>query len=167
MKMLEDIYKQNPDRAWAIIRYLMFRSKILEETSLTKGQMGVVIMFCSYSRFAGKPKFEQLADEQVEYVLHIPDGMPVGLDGLCGIGWGITYLFKHGFVTGNPDELLMPLDALLANNETLTEQEQHDVNTYHSYRQGDNKSEDEILNQIWSYWNHDYTKNHTSDMGQP
>ena len=167
MNMLEDIYKKDPFKAWDIIRYLMFRSKILEDISLTKGQLGAVILFCEYSRFACKPKFEQLADEQMEYVLHIPDSMPVGLDGLCGIGWGITYLFKHQFVTGNPDELLMPLDTLLSNKEPLTEKERHDISLYHGYRQGDNKSEDEILNQIWSYWNHEYTQNHTSNMGQP
>ena len=61
----------------------------------------------------------------------------------------------------------MPLDTLLANKKTPTEQNQHEIYTYHGYRQGDNKSEDVILNQIWSYWNHEYTKNHTSDMGQP
>jgi len=51
----------------------------------------------------------------VEYVLHIPKEMPLGMDGLCGIGWGITYLYRHEYEQGSLDELLKPLDGLFEN----------------------------------------------------
>lgn len=165
--MIEDIFGLNRDWTWTIIRYLMFRSKILEDTTLIKGQMGVVIMFCSYSRFANKPKFEQLADELMEYVLHIPKEMPLGMDGLCGIGWGITYLYRHEYEQGSPDELLKPLDELITSRGEYKSQEENDIRTYFNYRSGNDESEKVIINQIWNYWNYEYTKNHTSDMGQP
>lgn len=32
-------------------------------------------------------------------------------EGLCGIGWGLEYLFQHGFTEGYLDEILEDIDA--------------------------------------------------------
>lgn len=87
---MHKLFAQNLALTWETIRFLLFRSKALSDVTLFKGQLGVAIIFYEYSRYTNDPLFKQLADEQIEIALTVPKDMPIGLEGLCGIGLGFT-----------------------------------------------------------------------------
>ena len=150
---MDELFYRDSALTWETIRFLLFRSKALTDVTLFKGQLGIAIIFYEYSRNVQDPLFERLADEQIEPVLTIPDNLSVGMDGLCGIGWGITYLFRHGFVEGDLDEILLAVDAEIDAHETLTADGMKDVCDYRHYRQESDLNMEKIfLTRLWTYW---------------
>lgn len=150
---MDELFYRDSALTWETIRFLLFRSKALTDVTLFRGQLGIAIIFYEYSRYIHDPLFELLADEQIEPVLTIPDNLSVGMDGLCGIGWGITYLFRHGFVEGDLDEILLAVDAEIDAHEILTADGMKDVCDYRHYRQESDLNMEKIfLTRLWTYW---------------
>ena len=93
---------------------------------LKDGKMKAIIFFFHYSRLTNdehyKTNAEQLLDELCESIAF---NMSLSFaDGLCGIGWGISYLLQQGFIEGNADEILSEIDSCIIREiflETITD----------------------------------------------
>lgn len=176
-----NIFEQNSNILDAVIRFALFQSELLETSGLFGGKIGAAILFYEYSRYTSNILYEKLADELMEQSLAIPPNLSVKLsDGLSGIAWGITYLFKRGFVCGDIDEVLFNIDESLLKHPILCEDKVADLLSYvnirvdyltasnmlnssfterfrdviYSLRKSGYicKSEQDVLKAIWKYW---------------
>ncbi len=70
------------------------------DMGLFYGKMGRCLFFFDYSRVTELRAFEEMAGELLDEVVEsVRLGMPVGLSfGWAGIGWGVEYLVRRGFV---------------------------------------------------------------------
>lgn len=70
------------------------------DMGLFYGKMGRCLFFFDYSRVTELRAFEEMAGELLDEVVEsVRLGMPVGLSfGWAGIGWGVEYLVRYGFV---------------------------------------------------------------------
>ena len=81
--------------------------------SLFHGKMGLSIFFYHLSKLESNPEYQSIADQLLDQILlHdlSPDHSIDVEDGLAGVGLGVTYLIKNGFVEGNLNELLEVID---------------------------------------------------------
>lgn len=91
---------------------------LMEETKITdiglfEGRMGMIIFLFHYSRFANNYElYRSKAEKSLENLLsNIKPDIHYGLSsGVCGIGWGIEYLYRQGFVEGDTNEILEEFD---------------------------------------------------------
>ena len=121
-----------------LLRYGVLKTEALEHTGLYNGKLGMTILFYEYSRYSGDALYEQFADEILESIMELPDDLSLDLsDGLCGIGWGITYLLRERFITGEIKDVL-----LMFRKEYIGEDAQRDL-PYSPYR------ESYIQKKIW------------------
>lgn len=82
----------------------------------------MTILFYEYSRYSGDALYEQFADEILESIMELPDDLSLDLsDGLCGIGWGITYLLRERFITGEIKDVLSDIDIKIQETEILND----------------------------------------------
>lgn len=96
-----------------LLRYGVLKTEALEHTGLYNGKLGMTILFYEYSRYSGDALYEQFADEILESIMELPDDLSLDLsDGLCGIGWGITYLLRERFITGGQVQQALDLAVL-------------------------------------------------------
>ena len=80
---------------------------------LFHGKMGLAIYFYHLSKIESKPEHQALADRLLDQILlhDLSKNHSIDMeDGLTGVGLGITYLIKSGFVDGNINELLDVID---------------------------------------------------------
>ena len=93
----------------------------------------MTILFYEYSRYSGDALYEQFADEILESIMELPDDLSLDLsDGLCGIGWGITYLLRERFITGEIKDVLSDIDIKIQETEILNDDTLKDYHTYKS-----------------------------------
>lgn len=101
-----------------LLRYGVLKTEALEHPGLYNGKLGMTILFYEYSRYSGDALYEQFADEILESIMELPDDLSLDLsDGLCGIGWGITYLLRERFITGEIKDVLSDIDTRNRNFE--------------------------------------------------
>lgn len=95
-----------------IADYQILKSGFSSDFSLFSGKMGIALFFYLYSRYTDNCWYEDFAGELLDDVCcSLYTSLPVTFaDGLCGIGWGIEYLKKQGFIEGNTDEILVDID---------------------------------------------------------
>jgi len=81
--------------------------------SLFHGKMGLSIYFYQLSKIGSNPEYhskaEQLLDQILMNDLSINQSIDVE-DGLAGIGLGVTWLVKNGFIEGDLNEMLEVID---------------------------------------------------------
>ena len=90
----------------------MINASFLDDLSLYHGKMGIVLFFYCYAHYVNNPIYEEFAEELLDEVVYeIHDHLSVNFEnGLSGIGWGILYLLRKGFIAGNPEEILEDVD---------------------------------------------------------
>ena len=67
--------------------------------------------------------------------MELPDNLSLDLsDGLCGIGWGITYLLRERFITGEIKDVLSDIDIKIQETEILNDDTLKDYHTYLMFR---------------------------------
>lgn len=95
-----------------IANHQMLQASFLLDVGVFKGKMGADIFFYHAARFTTSSLWEEYADELLEEIFEdMCDITPVSFsNGLCGIGWGIEYLVKEGFVEGQTDDTLIDID---------------------------------------------------------
>ncbi len=100
------------DRLRRIADVLLLNASFLENIGLLNGKMGIAIFFYHYSRYSGAKIFEDYAGELIDEIYEeINSNTTVNFEeGLTGIGWGIEYLVKNGFVQADTDETLSEID---------------------------------------------------------
>ncbi len=103
------------DRLQRIANVLLLNASFLDNPGLLNGKMGIAIFFYHYSRYSKNKIYEDYAGELVDEIYdEINTSTPVNFEnGLTGIGWGIEYLVKKGFVQADTDEALEEIDCAI------------------------------------------------------
>jgi hypothetical protein len=93
-------------------RYLMLHTSHLNNVGLLEGKMGISIFFFQYSAYSKKKLYKQFAEELIrEIYKEIHTNLSYHFDdGLSGIAWGMEYLVRNKFVTGDTGMVLSGLD---------------------------------------------------------
>ncbi|MDR1742431.1 MAG: hypothetical protein LBR48_01255 [Dysgonamonadaceae bacterium] len=99
-----------------LARYLMLYASGSDSPGLLDGKMGITLFFYHYSRTTDDKLYARFADCLLDEVLdEISRETPLWFsNGLCGIGWGIEYLLRSGFVKADPDRVFEDLDRRIA-----------------------------------------------------
>lgn len=83
-----------------------------DDIGLLHGRMGIVLFLYHYARYSNDPSYWDLADEMLKNIIkNIKSDLSYCLlSGLCGVGWGIEYLYQHGFIDANTNQMLEYID---------------------------------------------------------
>lgn len=96
---------------------LLLHSSRTGDCNFGQGKTGILLYFYLHARHSGEQRWENYADRLLDDIteqLHLH--MPVDFsEGLCGIGWTIEYLIRHGFVEAVADEVLGEFDKRILN----------------------------------------------------
>lgn len=79
------------------------------------GNMGLCFSIYLINKVAHDEEIDQIADNLIERVVNSIITMkdPSFANGLCGIGWGINYLYMKKCVQGDIDDILYNIDATI------------------------------------------------------
>lgn len=110
--------KRINNRLRRIANVLMLNAGFFDNPGLLNGKMGIAIFFYHYSRYSKNKLYEDYAGELLDEIYEeINTSTPVNFEnGLTGIGWGIEYLVKNGFVQADTDEALEEVDTIVCRN---------------------------------------------------
>jgi hypothetical protein len=125
-------------RLQRIANILLLNASFTDNIGLLNGKTGIAIFFYHYARYTGIKIFEDYAGELIDEIYEeINTNTPVNFaDGLPGIGWGIEYLIKNGFVEADSDEALADIDSAIYRirlNIPILINEQDDFFSYGHY----------------------------------
>ena len=110
------VYKQNimVDNISDILSAIAARAEQepMPDIGLLKGRMGLAIFLFHYAQLTGQERHTALAEKMLEELLKDikPDAHYGFATGLSGVGWGIQYLHRRGFVEGDASEILEDFD---------------------------------------------------------
>lgn len=95
-----------------IANHLIINSSFLTDLSLYHGKMGIVLFFYNYARYTKNSVYEEFAGELLDEIFNeIHDNIGIDFEnGLSGVGWGVLYLIKNQFVSGDPNDILEDID---------------------------------------------------------
>jgi hypothetical protein len=98
-----------------IANVLILNAGFTDNPGLINGKMGISLFFYLYGRQTDKSEYSDFAGELIDQIYEdINSSTPVDFaNGLSGIGWGIGYLVKSGFVEADIDEALAEIDNTL------------------------------------------------------
>jgi hypothetical protein len=84
----------------------------VNDIGLITGKMGIVIFLFHYAAYSSKPLYQELAKAMLKDLINELDiNRSISFySGLCGMGWGIEYLYQHGFTTSDTTEILEQID---------------------------------------------------------
>jgi glycosyltransferase len=102
----------NSESLIRIARYLMLHGSSTSNIGLLNGKMGIILFFYELGRYTGRENYDIFAGELLDEVYdEINNEAPLHFrDGLCGIGWGMEYLIRNGFIEADSDDVLDELD---------------------------------------------------------
>ena len=68
-----------------------------------------------YSRFANEPLYKEFGDDLLDDISkqRLNNDQISFENGLCGIGWGIEFLIRNNFITGNTNVILEDFDKVI------------------------------------------------------
>jgi hypothetical protein len=91
---------------------LLLNASITDNPGLLNGKMGIAIFLYHFARRKGIEMYSTYAGELIDEIYEgVSTQTPVDFaDGLTGIGWGIEYLVRNGFVEADTDEALSEID---------------------------------------------------------
>ncbi len=94
---------------------LLLNGSFAVNPGLLKGKMGIAIFMYNYARSTGSELYKNYAGELLDEIYEeISTSTPVDFEnGLTGIGWGLEYLIKNGFVEADTDEALSEIDSVI------------------------------------------------------
>lgn len=95
-----------------ITDYLLLKSSHLQDIGLFHGKMGIAISLFAYAHQYKDRLIEEFAWELLQQVYDgVHTDMPIGLEnGLCGIGYGATLLYKYNWVDCDLNSVLADID---------------------------------------------------------
>ena len=114
----QNLLKEIENRLQRIANVLLLNASFIDNPGLLNGKMGIAIFFYHYSRYSKNKIYEDYAGELVDEIYEeINTSTPVNFEnGLTGIGWGIEYLVKNGFVQADTNEALEEVDNIVYRN---------------------------------------------------
>ena len=91
---------ENKEIIHQIANTLCINVQNVTKYGLLQGRFGIAVFFYHYARYTGDKRYNNFPDELISYLLKkIGKDYPKNLDdGLIGIGWGLDYVVKEGFV---------------------------------------------------------------------
>jgi hypothetical protein len=112
--MIQDSYlkKRINDRLIRIANVLLLNASFTDNIRFLNGKMGIALFYYQYSRYASNKIFEDYAGELIDEIYEeINSNTPVDFaNGLTGIGLGIKYLRRNGFVAVEINEAQADID---------------------------------------------------------
>jgi hypothetical protein len=114
----QNLLKEIENRLQRIANVLLLNASFIDNPGLLNGKMGIAIFFYHYSRYSKNKTYEDYAGELVDEIYEeINTSTAVNFEnGLTGIGWGIEYLVKNGFVQADTDDALEEVDNIVYRN---------------------------------------------------
>jgi hypothetical protein len=99
-------------RLHRIADVLLLNGNFIYNPGLLNGKMGIAIFLYHYAQQTGNEIYETYAGELIDEICGmISTQTPVDFaNGLTGIGWGIEYLVRSGFIEDVTDEALAEID---------------------------------------------------------
>jgi lantibiotic modifying enzyme len=100
------------DKNERILTHVILASAGSNNPGLLDGKMGIIVFLTNYAKSSGNELYKEIAFNMLDEVWEdVTVDTPVGLaSGLCGIGWGIEYLIRNGFVDAEADEVCEVVD---------------------------------------------------------
>ena len=135
----EDLPKNLDERLHKVAGQLLLNAYFINNSGIAKGKLGIAIFMYHYARYNGSRLYEEFADNLIDEISEgINTSTPLDFEnGLTGIGWGISYLVRNGFIEGDIDEILEEIDITLSHklNESLPGDkfEKKNESGYHTY----------------------------------
>ena len=95
-----------------IANHYLFYGSFYSDLGLYNGKMGMIIFFFHYARYTGNSLYEDFAEEFLNEILEsLHTETPISFKrGLAGIGWGMLYLIKQGFMETDIQETFKDMD---------------------------------------------------------
>ena len=133
-----------------ISNILLINGGFLDNIGLYTGEMGLVLFFFKYARYAGNELFKDYGFELIEKIQQrIYKELPIDYKkGLSGIGSAIEYLVQEGFIEADTDEVLEEFDNRLFytfNLPLLTITEIIDIGHYAIWRFAGSNTKKELF----------------------
>lgn len=77
-----------------------------EPIGLFDGRIGLCLFLYKYARYSGSSIYEDVASDLLDDIFCQlkPDMSPSAIDGLSGIGYGLSILLREGFLESDPDD---------------------------------------------------------------
>jgi lantibiotic modifying enzyme len=99
-----------------IANTLYINMQQVKQYGLLQGRLGIAIFFYHYARYIQDESYNDLPNEYIKYLFaRLGRGNAESFaDGLSGIGWGIDYVIRNGFIKAN-DDMLDEVDAVIEN----------------------------------------------------
>ena len=107
-------------RQQRITNTLLLNASFIDNLGLMHGKMGIAIYFFHLARETKNQVYEDYAGELIDEIYEeISLTTPLNFEnGLAGIGWGIEYLVREGFIDADTDEVLEEFDNRLTHELT-------------------------------------------------
>ncbi len=103
-----------------VLNRLVLGCGAVDDAGLYYGKMGLVLLLYYYERCSGRSVYGEFADELLDEVYRGCRNLPVDFaHGVCGIGWAVSCLVRHGFVGGNVNEVLAEVDKKVMERNPL------------------------------------------------
>lgn len=104
-----------------LANHLIMNASFIPDLGLYHGKMGIVIFFMHYAKYKKDILFEEFAGELLDEIYdNINNDISLDFEsGLSGIGWGINYLLKSGYMEGDADEILCEIDSKISDSNFL------------------------------------------------
>jgi len=83
---------------------------------LFHGKMGLSIYLYQLSKIESNPEYQSIAEQLLDEILlrDLSSNHPIDVeDGLAGVGLGVSWLLKNGFIEGDLNELLEVIDDMI------------------------------------------------------
>lgn len=109
-----------------IANHCLFYGSFHVDSGLYNGKMGMVIFFFHYARHIGNALYEDFAEEFLNEILDsLHTETPISFKrGLAGIGWGMLYLIRQGFMETDIQETFKDIDDKIMEYNLLNMKDQ-------------------------------------------
>lgn len=98
-------------RLYPSLNRLILGSGTVDDAGLYYGKMGLVLLLYYYRRYTGRLVYGEFAGDLLDEVYRGCCHLPVDFAyGICGIGWAVSRLIRHGFVEGDVNQVLAEVD---------------------------------------------------------
>lgn len=103
------------ERLLRIANLLLLNASFIDNLGLLNGKMGIAIFLYHYAKYSSNKIFCDYADELIDEIYEeINTNTPVDFyNGITGIGWGIDFLIKNGFLEADPEKVLKDIDRAI------------------------------------------------------
>lgn len=118
---------------------MMLNAGFIDNPGLAKGKMGIAVFMYHYARFSGNKAYEKFAGNLIDQIYDdINSSTPIDFEnGLTGIGWGIIYLIKNGFIKGDLNDVLEEIDNAIGRDDHAGKESDSGVAKYLLARRSD------------------------------